>query len=43
MEIDTALNFVQHLRHYLKGSLVSEELAASWAPVPSLDANSEES
>jgi hypothetical protein len=32
MEIDTALNLVQHLRHHLKGSLVNEELAASWAP-----------
>lgn len=34
MEIGTALNLVQHLRHHLKGSLVTEDLAASWQPSP---------
>jgi hypothetical protein len=31
MEITTALNLVEHLRHHLKGSIVQAELAASWS------------
>lgn len=38
IEISTALDLVNHLRHHIKGSLVPQDLAASWsAPAPAFE------
>lgn len=37
MEISTALDLVNHLRHHLRASLVPEDVSSSWASP--IDAN----